>query len=201
MLERLQRAGGNALALLIHHQRQAAVGEIIGRRDAVVEKIERAVQRAPVDVVGVGMARVARHGVDPAVEREVRAEPARAAGEQVAVRGEEARRDEGAVGVDDLGGAEIARRLALLDRDDPPMRSRRQPAAHRLGVCVGEGQQHGVADDEGGVHESSVATKRRVLGTLSPEARREQGRALRLTLRIQIRRHHFTRTCIVLPRQ
>ena len=116
MFERFQRTRRDALTARVHRERQPAVGEVIGCGDAVVEKIQSAVKGAPVNVLGVGMPGVAGHRIDPAVQRLIHAEPARTAGEEMAVRGEKPGSHEGAAGVDEPRAAETDRRFADFDR-------------------------------------------------------------------------------------
>ena len=109
VLDSADARGARALAVDHRLPRLQRVGEVVRRRDAVGQEVERPVQRRPVQLLGRHVRGRAEHRVAPAVERVGDAEAAQAAREQVRMARDEAGRDEGARDVEGLVGRGIRR--------------------------------------------------------------------------------------------
>ena len=162
------------------------VTEIVSAGDAVQQVVERAVESKPVEVFIRRSARVDQHRTNPTRRVLIGAQSTQRALPDVAVRGDEARDDYFAGGVERGRCAHSNRRCAGRERCDPAVVADEHVADDRRGLSRLHGQEGGVRDEQAGAGERHKTNRRS-----HERHRREQpSQKRRNTLRNASHAHH-----------
>jgi hypothetical protein len=125
-----------------------ALREVERAGDAVPHMVQAAMQREPVEILGRAVVALRTGDRHPVADELIRSQAAKRTLPDVTVRGDEARDDDLALGVDGLGRREVGRRGAIADRDNLAVGADRKVADKRFLLARFDREERAAGDEK-----------------------------------------------------